>query len=237
MDNFGYQGVEEEHLDPSKPADLKETFTMRNVSAYIDQPDRWPSEKFRDNSLSFYKSCIEVSHKLMRVFSTALDTEADFFIKKHEGENITLRYLHYPEITSAITQEDQLGAGAHTDYGMITLLFQDGVEGLEVKDKNGNWLAVPAHSDRIIINTGDLMHRWTNNIFRSTPHRVRPQVNGTERYSIAMFIDPDEAVQIETLESCITPENPNRYEPITAGEHIYKKSLPRMADIKLKTNE
>lgn len=222
-ENFGFQGMGMEHLDPSKPADVKETFTMRDVAKYIDQADRWPSEDFKNQILYFYNEVFEAAKRLMRVFSTVLETEKEFFVDCHEGDNVTLRLLHYPPCDAENLTDEQLGAGAHTDYGMITLLFQDAVEGLEVCDKHGNWLPAPADPDKIVINTGDLMHRWTNDIFRSTPHRVKPQISGTTRYSIAMFIDPDADVMIETLSSCISDSRPNRYEPISAGDHILQK--------------
>lgn len=222
-ENFGYQGVAQESLDPGKPGDIKEAFTMRNAERYFDDPSRWPSSEFRDLILHFYDEVFNSARRLMRVFATVLKTEEEFFVDCHEGDNVTLRLLHYPVCDENTLVEEQLGAGAHTDYGMITLLFQDGVEGLEVQDKHGNWLAAPADPDKIVINTGDLMHRWTNNIFRSTPHRVKPKTGSKERYSIAMFIDPDEAVMIETLKSCVTEARPNLYEPISAGEHILEK--------------
>lgn len=221
-ENFGYQGIGMEHLDPSKPADLKETFTMRDIAKYLDQAERWPSTEFRDLVTTFYNECFTAAKRIMRVFSAALEQDTNFFINCHKGNNVTLRLLHYPSFTGEI-EEQQLGAGAHTDYGMITLLFQDGVEALEVCDKHGNWLPASAEPDRILINTGDLMNRWTNNMFRSTPHRVRPIVNGPDRYSIAMFVDPDEDTVIETLPSCIDAQRPNLYPPISAGDHILEK--------------
>ncbi len=134
-----------------------------------------------------------------------------------------MRVLHYPVIDTQTLNPDQLGAGAHTDYGTITLLFQDGVSGLEVCDKNGRWHTAPADKDLVVINTGDLMARWSNDTFRSTPHRVQPRSVAPQRYSIALFIDPDSAVEIETLPNCITAERPNRYTPVSAGEHIQAK--------------
>ena len=222
-ENFGYQGVGQESLDPGKPADVKETFTMRNAERYIDIPSRWPSPEFKELILRFYEETFNAAKRLMRVFSSVLKTEDDFFINCHNGDNVTLRLLHYPICDASSLENEQLGAGAHTDYGMITLLFQDGVEGLEVRDKYGNWLSAPADPDKIIINTGDLMHRWTNDIFRSTPHRVKPKTGNSERYSIAMFIDPDDAVMIHTLASCISDSRPNKYQAISAGDHILEK--------------
>ncbi len=155
------------------------------------------------------------------VFSVVLKTPVDFFINRHTGENITLRLLHYP---SVLTKEiQQLGAGAHTDYGTMTLLFQDMIGGLEVQDDKGEWLSVEPVPNTIVFNTGDLMACWTNNYFRSTRHRVQPRINGSDRYSIALFLDPDSEVIVECLESCVSEDKPAITEPMTAGQHIQKK--------------
>ena len=120
-------------------------------------------------------------------------------------------------------ENEQLGAGAHTDYGMITLLFQHGVAGLEVQDSEGHWHEVEPESDAIVINTGDLMERWTNGRYRSTPHRVQPKIGAEDRYSIAMFVDPDTETPVKVLESCLSPGESPRYPEVTAGEHIQER--------------
>ena len=117
----------------------------------------------------------------------------------------------------------QLGAGAHTDYGSITLLFQDEVGGLELLRADRTWQQAPPVRGAAVINTGDLMERWTNGRFRSTVHRVRPISGSQDRYSIALFVDPDAAVEVECFQSCISAERPARYPRITAGEHIRRK--------------
>jgi isopenicillin N synthase-like dioxygenase len=130
--------------------------------------------------------------------------------------------LHYPAGTPAASPA-QLGAGAHTDYGSITLLHQDEVGGLEVRGADGHWHPAPAVPGALLVNTGDLMQRWTNDHFRSTVHRVRPIGGLTDRYSIAFFVDPDSDVRVECIEGCKTEDRPARYPTITAGEHIQAK--------------
>ena len=135
--------------------------------------------------------------------------------------NITLRFLRYP--ANLVPRGSQLGAGAHTDYGSITLVFQQDVEGLEVCGMDGAWHRAPPVPGCALLNTGDLMQRWTNDRFRSTLHRVLPIEGPRDRYSIALFVDPDTAVNVECLESCVARDEPARYPPITAGEHIRRK--------------
>lgn len=219
-DNFGYQGVREEHLDPKTPPDLKESITMRNPLSRTDAD--WPDEEFRDLLFEFFRACLDSVKKVQRVFAKALDVEQDFFVDCHTGENITMRCLHYPPLSADL--EGQLGAGAHTDYGMLTFLFQDMVGGLQVQDKNtGEWLDVKPVEDTILINTGDLMERWTNGSFLSTNHRVQPRGGVGDRYSIAIFFDPDTDTLIKCLPSCMSEDMPSKYPVVTAGEHILQK--------------
>lgn len=220
--NFGFQGIEVESLDPRSKPDLKESFTMRNARAWASQMDRWPDAEFRDMALAFYDVCFAAAYRILRILAATLQLPRDFFAERHLGENVTLRFLHYPA-NLPVRSGDQLGAGAHTDYGSITLLFQDDVGGLELRNADGTWRFAPPVKDAIVINTGDLMERWTNGRFRSTVHRVRPITGDRDRYSIAFFVDPDSAVRVECIPSCLAPGTAPKYPPTTAGEHIRQK--------------
>ncbi|HXC59268.1 MAG TPA: 2OG-Fe(II) oxygenase family protein [Steroidobacteraceae bacterium] len=220
--NFGYQGLEIESLDPTNAPDLKETFTMRNAPALPAEDARWPDVAFRTQAVDFYQAALAQVHGLLALMAQALDLPQQFFTPLHRGENVTLRYLHYP---AGVAQRDQrqLGAGEHTDYGSITLLFQDEVGGLEVCGRDGRWIAAPPIPGCAVINTGDLMERWTNGRFRSTPHRVRPIAGARDRYSIALFVDPDSDTRVECIPSCVDAGHPARYPPVTAGEHLHRR--------------
>lgn len=222
-ENFGYQGFGAEHLDPTKPADLKETFTMRNILNHGPDDNRWPSSAFRELMTHFYSECLQGAYRMQRILAKALDVEEDFFVEKHQGENVTLRLLYYPDSGVDKIEESQLGAGAHTDYGLLTLLFQDDVGGLEVSDADGHWIPVEPVTSAIVVNSGDLLERWTNGIYRSTPHRVKPKIGHKARFSIAMFVDPDSATKVDVLPSCISVDRPSRYTTISAGEHIQER--------------
>jgi len=222
-ENFGYQGLCEEHLDPDKPADIKETFTMRNLLQHPVDDERWPSPEFRDLMIGFYKACLEGAYKVQRAMARALNLDPEFFVQHHNGENISLRLLYYPATGVDEIAPDQLGAGAHTDYGLLTLLFQDDVGGLEVLDMQNKWQAVECVDSAIVMNSGDLLERWTNGRYRSTLHRVKPRIGHRERYSIVMFVDPDSATSVTVLDSCISDSNPAKFGPITAGEHVLQR--------------
>jgi isopenicillin N synthase-like dioxygenase len=222
-ENFGYQGLLEENLDPGAPADLKETFTMRNIVRNPLPPERWPSPEFRDAMIGFYGKALASAHRVQRTMARALGVPQDFFVRSHSGDNVTLRLLYYPAYGTPSKQPEQLGAGAHTDYGFMTFLFQHGVGGLQVIDSGGNWIDVPPRHGAVVVNSGDLLERWTNGRYKSTMHRVMAKTNDRDRYSIAMFVDPDTNTQVAALPSCIGKDNPVRHPPISAGAHLQAK--------------
>ncbi|MEL7310790.1 MAG: 2OG-Fe(II) oxygenase family protein [Pseudomonadota bacterium] len=222
-DNFGYQGVAQENLDPTAPGDLKETFTMRNLVHRAPETSRWPSMEFGQLMTDFYAVCLTASFRIMRALTLALNTDTDFFERCHSGENVTLRLLHYPPVDDGAVTAGQLGAGAHSDYGLLTLLFQNGVSGLEVQTDQGAWVPVAATEGDIVINAGDLLEVWTNGRYRSTQHRVQPRYGEQVRQSIALFVDPDSATEVAALPSCVSAANPARFAPTSAGAHLQKK--------------
>lgn len=228
-ENHGYTRLQGEALDPSKPADLKETFTCRDLANRPSGQEYWPNPQFEAFMRVFHKRVVKIASDVMQAFALALELPNDYFDPKHTGITQTLRLLHYPPVEQVV--EGQLGAGAHTDYGTLTVLFQDGSGGLQVQNADGEWIDAPPIPGTVVINTGDLMARWSNDYFKSTPHRVvpRPSAMKNGRQSIAFFSDPDPDVMIETIPSCITTENPAKYSPISAGEHIRQRILASQA--------
>ncbi len=224
--NHGYQGFASERLDQTNPVDLKEAFTMRDVPRSVREGRDWPSDRYRDVAIELFNRTLDDANTVMEAFAEALDLPLDFFRKCHTGEVLTLRYLHYPLVDDE-PDEGQLGAGAHTDYGTVTLLYQDDVGGLEVWGNDGNWHQASYIPETVVINTGDLMARWTNTKYCSTLHRVRPRTKSeakvSDRYSIAFFADPDNATPVSVLKSCQSADNPPKFEDTTAGEHIQER--------------
>lgn len=227
--NHGYTAMQGEALDPSKPADLKETFTCRDLSRKPSGPEYWPNPQFEAFMRVFYARIVSIASNVMGAFELAMDLPEGYFDERHTGLTQTLRLLHYPPVTEVA--EGQLGAGAHTDYGTLTVLFQDNAGGLQVQGLDGEWIDAPPIPGTVVINTGDLIARWSNDVFKSTPHRVvpRPAAMKNGRQSIAFFSDPDPDVMIETIPSCVTEDNPAKYEPISAGEHIRQRIMASQA--------
>jgi isopenicillin N synthase-like dioxygenase len=130
-----------------------------------------------------------------------------------------LRLLHYP------TQPEEgglFGSAPHTDYGYITLLAQDDVGGLEVKNRAGNWIAAPPIPDTFVMNVGDILARWSNDSFVSTPHRVINR-SGRERYSQPFFFDPSMDEMIEALPTCVPAGTEPKYSPVLYGAYLMER--------------
>jgi isopenicillin N synthase-like dioxygenase len=115
----------------------------------------------------------------------------------------------------------QIGAGTHTDYGNVTLLATDGVAGLQVQRRDGVWLDAPALHGAFICNIGDCLMRWTNDLYVSTPHRVLKPA--AERYSIALFVDPNPDALVSAIPSCVPAGESPRYAPITTHDYLQQR--------------
>ena len=227
-------------LGQKTPHDLREGYSIgpprikasrQSVTglAATYRPNRWPDARqtFQATFLTYYAEMERLTDRLMRVFAAALQLQPDYFSSRFEDHNSTLRLAHYPP-QNAAPAPDQLRAGAHTDYGALTILLgENRPGGLEIQMPNGAWLPVNTEPHDFIINIGDLMMTWSNDRWRSTPHRVAnppPAVRDrTGRLSLAYFCNPDDTLEIACLPGCATAESPAKYAPMTAAEHRHQK--------------
>jgi isopenicillin N synthase-like dioxygenase len=179
--------------------------------------DRWPDlPGFRGVVEAYTAAALDVAATLLRSIAAGLGLARDFFATRMEHPQCFLRLLRYPPgaaVGDAVT-------GRHTDYGAITLLATDGVPGLEVLPRGGDgWLAVEAPAGSLVVNLGDMLARWTNDRYVSTPHRVVATGAG-ERLSIPFFVNPDPGTEVACLPPCVDAAHPCRYEPITAAAFL-----------------
>lgn len=182
----------------------------------------WPPlDGFRNPIERFHDAAMDLCEQLLRAMALSLDLAEDHLAPFHAAPVCTLRLLHYPRPVDADVED--FGAGAHTDWGAVTVLAQDDSGSLEVLSKSGEWVDVPPIPGAFVINVGDLMQRRTNDRYVSTMHRVIG-VPGTDRYSIACFFDLDHDARIECLPTCASSDVPPRHAPITAGEHLTERS-------------
>jgi isopenicillin N synthase-like dioxygenase len=212
---------------PGYPADLKEVLDL-GVDLPADHPDvvagkpfhgpnQWPDlPGFREALTTYYQDVADLARRLLRLFALALDLEAGYFLPCHDNAHVTWRIMRYFPGGYA---RGQYGTAPHTDFGTITLLAQDGLGGLEVYSRDGEWLRAPRVADSFVVNIGDLMACWTNDRFTSTAHRVVNR-SGRDRYSIPMFFNPEFDTVAECLPTCCTESNPPRYDPIHYGDYI-----------------
>jgi len=233
--NRGYVPMKGEALDPSKPADLKKAFNI-GLELPADDPEMvegamfraanlWPDTAgFRDTMLAYFSACHDLGRALHRAFAIDLGLETGFFEDKLDRPMAVLRLLHYPAAEGP-SEAGQLGAGEHTDYGCVTLLATDGVGGLEVRTRAGEWIAAPHVPGTFVCNIGDCLMRWTNDIYVSTPHRV-VSPSGRERFSIAFFLDPNPDADISCLPGCASAQRPARYAPIRGDEFLLSRLSP-----------
>ncbi len=225
----GYTGLLEEQTDPDGDGDLHEAFDI-GLDLSEDDPDahgdvygwglnQWPTMPgFREQMVGYHTALRKLSTALYRGFALSLDLDIDFFTAKMTKPISELRIIRYP--AQPVERDDDIvGIGAHSDYDMFTILATDEVPALEVLNPAGEWVPAPPVPGAFIVNVGDLLERWTNDLYRSTVHRVI-NISGTERYSLPFFSNIDPLEVVDVLPSCITGERPARYEPVVAAEYV-----------------
>lgn len=205
--------------------DCEDPYFRRADVAQAFKPNVWPEQMpgLRRAMERYYRDMERLNDQLMRVLAVALELDEDFFEDKFDRHDSTLRAANYPHQVS-LPAPGQLRAGAHTDYGSITLLkIDDQPGGLEVRDRSGTWITAPQIEGGIVVNIGDLMMTWTNDRWVSNMHRVvnpPPDFTGsTQRFSLVYFANCNPDALIECVPSCASADNPPRHPPVLAGEH------------------
>jgi isopenicillin N synthase-like dioxygenase len=213
--------------------DFKESYESGNVHDEA-QPNIWLPEVelpgFRAFMESYFTVCADLVHGILDSLSIALHAPEPGLSPTHSKSLFQLRLLHYPKIDSEeLKQNKRSRINAHSDFGTLTLLFQDSVGGLEVEDPHqpGTFSAAESIEGTVLVNVGDLMARWSNDRWKSTVHRVGSpkQIDGqdvvADRYSIPFFAVADMDTVIDALPGCWDEkDNPKKYEAVTAWEYV-----------------
>ncbi|KAK0244550.1 hypothetical protein EDD85DRAFT_808536 [Armillaria nabsnona] len=237
--NFkGYSPLLSGNNDPDNDGDLQEGFEF-GLEQIEPQPQGqddssddgvmtganvWPSQlpEFRRAALQYYHAAVNLGKKLFPLFALALDLSENFFEDKTRHSAALMKMLHYPPQTGPVDGR-VLGIGAHTDWECFTILWQEpGIQALQVLNSNQEWIDAPPIPGTMVINLGDQLARWTNDVFKSTVHRAINR-SGVRRYSIPLFFGTDYGVKLEPIPSCVSTERPMKYEVITAGEYVKAK--------------
>lgn len=235
----GYTPFGIETAKDSKYPDLKEFWHVgREIPrdspyAEVMPPNVWPSEVpgFREAAYGLYTALDHLGSRVLSALALHIGLPEHWFADKTNFGNSILRPIHYPPITAP--DVPNVRAGAHEDINLITLLVGASAAGLEVLSRGGEWVPFTADGDTIVVNIGDMLQRLTNHVYPSTTHRVTNppgEAARKPRYSTPFFLHPNPDFVIETLPSCISEGNPNRYPtPITSHEYL----LERLREIKL----
>jgi isopenicillin N synthase-like dioxygenase len=243
--NRGYAPLGSESLTYSlgvdAPPDLFEAFNIGPdevpvadpiYRAQLDgvfAPNRWPDDQpeARADLIRYFEAVAHLARRLTAIFAVALGEADDCFRPFTDHSTDTLRLNHYVRPPGGgAPQPGQVRMGAHTDYGIVTVLYGDPVPGLEIVGPDGEWHGVIPGDGLFLVNLGDLLAQWTNDRWRSTVHRVVPPPTGSDaarRRSAAFFHDGNYDARIECLASCLEPGETPRYPPVVAGEHLMAK--------------
>jgi isopenicillin N synthase-like dioxygenase len=182
-------------------------------------PNRWPENLpgFRDTVLAYTDAMDALSRRVLPVCAAALDLPPDYFDAAFAESQFSFRLSHYPPVQA---KPNQFGIAPHTDANFLTFLAQTEVPGLQVRMPSGDWLDVPYVPNSFAVNAGDMLCRWTNGRFKSTPHRALPPV-GQHRYAIPFFLGPYLDTVIACLPTCQGPDTPPQYPPITYEAYLH----------------
>jgi isopenicillin N synthase-like dioxygenase len=225
---MGRYAVRTSDLNNNDKGDLNEAFFVKRERPPGDPlllsgrrfvgPNLWPDEAdlpgFRTNILEYVDTMDRFARRFLPAVAVALDLPSHWFDEAFEDSQFSFRLSHYPPVAA---EPNQFGIAPHTDSNFMTFLPQTEVPGLQVRMPGGDWRDVPYVPGSFAVNSGDMMRRWSNARFKSTPHRALPPI-GRDRYAIPFFLGPRFDQRIECLPTCTGPGNPPRWEPITYAE-------------------
>jgi isopenicillin N synthase-like dioxygenase len=228
----GYTGFGKEHAKDRNTGDLKEFW---HFGQFIDdkdpQPPVYPKNKevqeisnFNESGKILYQALEQTGIQMLRAIALYLNLNEEFFTPMVYNGNSILRAIHYPPITQ--DPQDAIRAGEHEDINLITLLVGASADGLEVLNREGEWIGIREVEDHIIVNVGDMLQRLTNDTLKSTTHRVvnPPKEKWSEpRFSIPFFLHPRPEARLDCLPSCVNEGNPKKYEDCSANEFLIQR--------------
>ena len=224
---FMPQGINQH---PGFAPDVKESFEFALDLPFDDAdvaaglplhgPNRWPPDMpwLRSAAEAYFNETMALGKRLLRLFAVSLDLDEGFFLQFTRKPMVQSRLFHYPPQPAA-ADEKTLGVAPHSDYGMITLLTQDPIGGLELRKRDGEWIGAPWIEGTFVVNLGDMFKVWTNDLYVSNLHRVVNRT-GRERYSIPTFFNLDFQTPVTCLPSCQSADNPPKYAPTKSGEYL-----------------
>jgi isopenicillin N synthase-like dioxygenase len=232
---FGFESLAKSTGAESPPPDLKESLSVgpdcaanaisaSRDDAWIRSASLWPAHppRLRESWTAYYQALAAVSEHLMSVMAIALDLPAHYFDPLIDRPITSMRALNYPAIDMTPIGPDALRAGAHSDYGTLTILRTDHVPGLQIESPDGSWIDIAPDPNNFVVNLGDSIAQWTNDRWRSTVHRVTA-ADPAARQSMAFFHMANWDATIECLPTCVEPGTAPKHEPVKAGPWLMRK--------------
>ncbi|MGB2354042.1 MAG: isopenicillin N synthase family dioxygenase [Schleiferiaceae bacterium] len=228
----GYTSFGKEHAKGNEAADLKEFWQVGQPNPAYEGPEYHKNvsvDELPEFAPSFklaYQQLEGIGRELLKAIAVYLELDINYFESWVQGGNSILRAIHYPPIT--IDPGNSVRAGQHEDINLITLLMGASAEGLQVLNKNNEWIGITAIPGSLVVNVGDMLQRLTNGVMKSTTHRVvnPPREKwGTSRYSIPFFLHPVGKMPLNALSNCISNDRPKAFEDITAGNYLEQRLI------------
>ncbi len=226
----GWLGPGAARMHDDAPVDLKESFLFGDQDAnghtLEDHPLRgrnhWPDfvPGMATHAMAYFHAASAVARHLLGGFAQGLGLAPDFFLRHLARPLSRASYVYYPHQHEDPGQ-GHFGVAPHTDFGVLTVLHQDDVGGLEVQDVHGDWLSAPPIDGTLLVNVGDLLARWTDGVYPSTPHRVINR-SGRERLSLVLAFDPDPETPVDAR-AVFGDDHQAQSEPITCGDYLVQR--------------
>ena len=184
-------------------------------------PNQWPENQpnFREVLERHWNLTIVLGRRITEGLAMSLGLENNFFAPYMSKSHSFMRIVNYPPYRKKQEENVGDGIGAHIDYGFLTILLQDNLGGLEVKNTDNEWLSAPIIPGTFLINIGHMIQRWTNDYYKATVHRVIPPEHET-RCSLPFFFEPNFDTIVVPLDKFCSKDNPPRYEPFHFGDYV-----------------
>ncbi|KAI1864959.1 uncharacterized protein JN550_008505 [Neoarthrinium moseri] len=254
----GYKPPQTQRINPFESVDVRESFSWKYDPKYdesVTDMDAIPAKvsqcptseeflwdatanlpHFKDAILKYWRSCLKLARALVRSFALSLHLPEDYFDDKFSHPDATFSVNYYPPLeqpAAALDESVQVSIGSHTDFQLFTMLWQDSTGGLQVLNKQGQWLKAKPIEGTFVVNIADYMQRITNDLYVSTIHRVQ-NWSGKERISMPFFFGFNLNESCDVLDSCVAPGEKKKYQEISCHDWV-KKRVEEMNRIKGRT--
>jgi isopenicillin N synthase-like dioxygenase len=231
---YGAQIVRTSKVNVNTKPNLSESFYIVTDRAANDPEivsgnplygmNKWPAEmpSFKIRTMAYFSAMRPLAHRMVSVIATSLGLADDYFVADFSEPTITLRLIRYPSHDGA--EDNQFGFAPHIDTSFLTLLAQSALPGLEVRTREGDWIRPPAIPGTFVVNTGEMLSRYSNDRYIPTPHRV-VNANNALRHAVPFFYGPGLDAMIRCVPTCVGPDNPAKYEPLLYADHRRRLNL------------